>query len=202
MQLEILGKKKTKVDVSEAVFDQGYNETLIHQVVTAYLAGGRAGTQSQKTRAEVSGGGKKPWKQKGTGRARAGSIRSPIWVGGGRAFARKPRSYDQKVNKKMYKVALRSILSELNRQERLVLIDDIQLEAPKSKALLTKLNELKLSNVLIVVDQIEENLYLSARNLAGVEVTDTQSVDPVALVGFDKVLMNVAALKQLEERLA
>ena len=202
MQLEILGKKKTKVEVSEAVFDQGFNEPLIHQVVTAHLAGGRAGTQSQKTRAEVRGGGKKPWKQKGTGRARAGSSRNPIWRGGGRAFAKKPRSYEQKVNKKMYKVALRSILSELNRQERLVIVDDIELKEAKTNALMTRLKELNLTNVLIVVDQIEENLYLSSRNLIGVEVTDTHSVDPVALVGFDNVLMNVAALKQLEERLA
>ncbi len=201
MQLNLV-KKQGQIDVSDAVFGQYFNEALIHQVVTAYLAGGRAGTQAQKTRAEVRGGGKKPWKQKGTGRARAGSSRSPIWRAGGKTFAAKPRSYEQKVNKKMYQGAIRSILSELHRQERLQVVEELTLAAAKTKELVAKLKEYELSNVLIVVDCLDEALYLAARNLIGVEVTDAQSIDPVSLVGFDNVLMTVAAVKQLEERLA
>jgi large subunit ribosomal protein L4 len=202
MQLNIVGESKA-LDVNETVFGQDYNEALIHQVITAYQAGGRAGTQAQKTRAEVRGGGKKPWRQKGTGRARAGSTRSPIWVGGGRAFAAKPRSYSQKVNKKMYRGAVRSILSELNRAERLHVVSNLELAEAKTKALIAKLKELNLEkNLLIVVDHIDENLYLAARNLVGVEVVDTATIDPVVLVGFDQILMTVPAVKQIEEKLA
>ncbi|OGT30839.1 MAG: 50S ribosomal protein L4 [Gammaproteobacteria bacterium RIFCSPHIGHO2_12_FULL_35_23] len=203
MQLSVIGeKKKTAIDVSEAVFAEQFNEPLIHQIITAYQAGGRAGTKAQKTRAEVRGGGKKPWRQKGTGRARAGSSRSPIWRSGGKVFAAKPRDYEQKVNKKMYQSALRSILSELIRQERLVVVESLQLEQAKTKALLAKLKKLELENVLIVVDHIDEALYLAARNLIGVDVIDAVSIDPLSLVSFDRVLMSVAAVKQLEERLA
>ena len=206
MQLNILAQKdssaKTTMDVSDAVFEQPYNQDLIHQVVNACLAGARAGTQCQKTRAEVRGGGRKPWKQKGTGRARAGSIRSPIWRSGGRAFAAKPRSYEQKVNRKMYRGALRSIFSELVRQERLVVVDDFQLAEAKTKLLKQELDRLALANVLIVVDEININLTLASRNLIKVGVIEAALLDPVALIHFEKIVVTAAALKQLEERLA
>jgi large subunit ribosomal protein L4 len=188
--------------VSEETFGAAFNEPLVHQVVTAYLAGARAGTKAQKTRSEVRGGGAKPWRQKGTGRARAGTIRSPIWVGGGRAFAAKPRSHDQKVNRKMYRGALKSVLSELIRQERLVVTDEIRLEAPKTKELAGKLRELGLDDVLIVNEAFDEKVYLAARNLKNVGIVDAASVDPVALMRFEKVLMSVPALKLIEERLS
>jgi large subunit ribosomal protein L4 len=193
------------VNVSERVFEAKYNEPLIHQVVTAYLAGGRAGTKAQKTRAEVSGGGRKPWRQKGTGRARAGTSSSPLWRSGGVTFAAKPRDYTQKVNKKMFAAAMRSILSELHRQNRLLVLEDIRVDAPKTKQLIAKLAELKLDQalkILIVTTEFDENLYLAARNLHKIEVTDAVGVDPVSLIRYDCILLSLAALKQLEERLA
>ncbi|WP_303904203.1 50S ribosomal protein L4 [Thiohalomonas denitrificans] len=193
---------KNTVELSDANFGRDFNEALVHQVVTAYMAGGRAGTKAQKNRAAVSGGGSKPWRQKGTGRARAGTIRSPIWVGGGRAFAAQPRDYSQKVNKKMYRGALRSILSELVRQERLVVVDKFVVEAPKTRELNEKLKNLGLGNVLIVSDEMDDNLFLSARNLKSVDVATAGRVDPVSLVGFEKVLITVPAVKKLEEMLA
>ena len=193
---------KGSVDVAEAAFGAEFNEALVHQVVTAYLAGARAGTKAQKNRAAVRGGGAKPWRQKGTGRARAGTIRSPIWVGGGRAFAAKPRKYDQKVNKKMYRAALRSVLSELVRQERLVIVNELTLDAPKTKLLAGKLKELELDNVLILNEAFDETVFLAARNLPNVGVCDVASVDPVVLIRFEKVLVTLPALKLIEERLS
>jgi len=190
------------VDVAEATFGAAFNEALVHQVVTAYLAGGRAGTKAQKNRAAVRGGGAKPWRQKGTGRARAGTIRSPIWVGGGRTFAAKPRSYEQKVNKKMYRAALRSVLSELVRQERLVVIESLELEAPKTKLLANKLKDLDLNNVLILNEAFDEKIFLAARNLPEVGICDAGSIDPVVLIRFEKVLITLPALKLIEERLS
>ena len=201
MQLNISGASDKTVDLSDDAFAVEYKESLIHQVVNAYLAGGRAGTHSQKTRSEVRGGGKKPWRQKGTGRARAGTIRSPIWVGGGRAFAKKTRDYSQKVNKKMYRGAMRSILSELIRQERLIVVADMELAEPKTKLLTAKLKELEVSNALILCDALTENLALAARNLHEIDVCDSASVDPVSLVRFENVIATVAGLKLLEERL-
>ena len=192
---------KGSVDVAEAAFGAEYNEALVHQVVTAYLAGGRAGTKAQKNRSAVRGGGTKPWRQKGTGRARAGTIRSPIWVGGGRAFAASPRDFTQKVNRKMYRGAMRSMLSELVRQDRLILMEEFSVSAPKTKELVGKLKELDLDNVLIVVEGFDRDLLLAARNLPNVVVQDAESVDPVNLVGHDKVVITVAAAKLLEERL-
>jgi len=189
------------VELSEVAFGKEFNEALVHQVVVAYLAGGRQGTRAQKSRAEVSGGGKKPWKQKGTGRARAGSIRSPLWRGGGKSFAARPQDWEQKVNRKMYRGAMQCILSELVRQDRLVLVDEISVSAPKTKELLGKLNGLGVQNVLIVTDAVDENLYLAARNLPHVEVVDTAAIDPVSLIGFEKVLMSVPAAKKLEVEL-
>jgi len=191
-----------KVTVSDAAFGSDFNESLVHQVVTAYLAGGRSGTKAQKTRAQVSGGGAKPWKQKGSGRARAGSIRSPIWRGGGTTFAAVPRDHSQKVNRKMYRGAIRAILSELIRQDRLVVVEQFDLEAPKTKQLVSKLGDLGLKNVLIVTEDVTENLYLAARNLHTVDVRDVAAIDPVALIGFEKVLMSVGAVRSLEEWLA
>jgi len=188
--------------VSDDVFAADYNEPLIHQVVTAYLAGARSGTKAQKTRSDVRGGGAKPWRQKGTGRARAGTSRSPIWRSGGVTFAARPRDYGQKVNRKMYKGAMRSILSELIRQERLVAVAEFTLTAPKTKELVGKLKDLDLKGVLVVTDQPDENLYLAARNLYGVDVSDAKEIDPVSLIGYEKVLVTSAALKQFEERLA
>ncbi|MGB5512150.1 MAG: 50S ribosomal protein L4 [Woeseiaceae bacterium] len=193
---------KGSVDVAEAAFGAAYNEPLVHQVVTAYMAGARAGTKAQKNRAAVRGGGAKPWNQKGTGRARAGTIRSPIWVGGGRTFAAKPRNYDQKVNKKMYRAALRSVMSELIRQDRLVIVKELTLEAPKTRLLAAELKQLELSNVLILNEAFDENLYLAARNLPNVGICDAASMDPVVLIRFEKVLVTLPALKLIEERLS
>ena len=192
----------SSMDVADAVFGQEFNESLVHQVVVAYLAGGRAGTHAQKNRATVSGGGIKPWRQKGTGRARAGTIRSPLWRGGGKTFAATTRDYSQKVNKKAYRAAIRAILSELLRQGRLVVVESFAVAAPKTRELLGKLKEMDLDRVLIVHDEPDENLYLAARNVAQVDVIDTTIADPVSLVGFDKVLMTAAALRQFEEKLA
>jgi large subunit ribosomal protein L4 len=190
------------VEVSETAFGREFNEALVHQVVTAYMSGGRQGTRAQKTRSEVRGGGRKPWRQKGTGRARAGTIRSPIWRSGGQTFAAKPQDHSQKVNRQMYRGALQCIMSELIRQDRLVVTESFDVDAPKTKALLTKLQSLNLQNVLIVTESPDENLYLSARNMKHVDVLDIAGIDPVTLVSHDKVLITVSALKQLEEKLA
>lgn len=190
------------VDVAETAFGAKFNEPLVHQVVTAYLAGGRAGTKAQKNRAAVRGGGTKPWRQKGTGRARAGTIRSPIWVGGGRTFAAKPRDFSQKVNKKMYRAALRSVFSELLRQERLIVVESLELEAPKTRLLAGKLKDLGLDNVLLLNEAFDETLFLAARNLPNVGICDAGSIDPVVLIRFEKVLVTLPALKLIEERLS
>ncbi len=200
LTLKIAGGS-SELQVSEATFGHEYNEALVHQVVTAYRNAGRSGTKRQKSRAEVRGGGKKPWSQKGTGQARAGSIRSPIWVGGGRAFAARPRDFEQKVNRKMYRGAIRSMLSELIRQDRLVVADSLALDAPKTKLLTTRLKELALENVLIVVEAIDEKLMLAARNLPHVDVLPAAALNPLALASYDKVLMTVGAVKLIEERL-
>ena len=193
---------KSSVDVADAAFGAAFNEALIHQVVTAYLAGSRAGTKAQKNRAAVRGGGAKPWAQKGTGRARAGTSSSPIWVGGGRTFAAQPRNHDQKVNKKMYRAAIRSVLSELIRQDRMVVVNELTLEAPKTKLLATKLKEYDLDNVLILNEAFDEKLFLAARNLPNVGICDVAAMDPVVLIRFEKVLVTVPALKLIEERLS
>jgi large subunit ribosomal protein L4 len=190
------------VDVAEAAFGAEFNESLVHQVVTAFLSGGRAGTKKQKNRAAVRGGGAKPHAQKGTGRARAGTIRSPIWVGGGRTFAASPRDHSQKVNKKMYRAALRSVFSELVRQDRLVVTESIRMEAPKTKELASMLKKLELDNVLIVNEAFDEKVFLSARNLPHVGICDAGSIDPVVLMRFEKVLISLPALKLIEERLS
>jgi large subunit ribosomal protein L4 len=190
------------VEVSDQAFGREFNETLIHQVVTAYLASARQGTRAQKTRSEVSGGGRKPWRQKGTGRARAGTTRSPIWRAGGVTFAAKPQNYAQKVNKKMYRAAMQSILSELVRQDRLVITDQLGIEAPKTKELASKLSAMDLSNVLIVAGEVTDALYLSARNLPHVDVRDADAIDPVSLISYEKVLVTVDALKAIEGQLA
>ena len=191
----------SELQVSETAFGREFNETLVHQVITAYRNAGRAGTKAQKTRAEVSGGGKKPWSQKGTGQARAGSNRSPIWVGGGRAFAAKPRSFEQKVNRKMYRGALRSMLSELARTERLVVTEALALEAPKTKLLAGQLKAWSLASVLIVVEATDEKLFLAARNLPHVEIIEASALNPLSLASHEKVLMTLGAVKMLEERL-
>ena len=202
MNLAILGAKKANIEVSETAFGREFNEALVHQVVTAYLAGARQGSRAQKTRSEVNGGGRKPWRQKGTGRARSGTIRSPIWRSGGVTFAAKPQDHSKKVNRKMYRGAMRAILSELVRQERLVVVESIQVDQPKTKAFVSKLNELSLpANVLVVTEQVEENLYLASRNLPQVDVRDVVGTDPVSLVAYEKVLITVAALKKFEEML-
>ena len=190
-----------EVSVSDETFGAEFNEALVHQVVTAYRNAGRAGTKRQKSRAEVRGGGKKPWGQKGTGQARAGSIRSPIWVGGGRAFAARPRDFEQKVNRKMYRGALRSMLGELVSQDRLVVTQALTVDAPKTKALLEQLKAHQLSNVLIVVEALDEKLFLAARNLPHVDVLPAAALNPLALASYDKVLMTVGAVKLIEERL-
>jgi len=190
------------VTVSEVAFGKDFNEPLVHQVVTAFLAGARQGSKAQKNRAAVSGGGRKPWRQKGTGRARAGTIRSPLWRGGGKTFAAEPRDFSQKVNRKMYRGALRCIFSELVRQERLVVVDEFNIDSPKTKQVASKLKDLELSSVLIVTGEVDENLYLAARNLPKVDIRDASGVDPVSLIAFEKVLVTVPALKQLEEALA
>ena len=190
------------VSVSEATFAREYNEALVHQVVTAYLAGGRQGTKAQKTRSEVAGGGKKPRRQKGTGRARAGTIRSPIWRSGGTTFAAKPQDHSHKVNKKMYRAAMQSILSELARTDRLVVVESFDMEQPKTKLLLEQLKGFGMENVLIVANAVDQNLYLAARNLHKVDVCDVDAADPVSLIAFDKVMVTVDALKKFEEALA
>ncbi|NQY03979.1 MAG: 50S ribosomal protein L4 [Halieaceae bacterium] len=189
------------VSVSDVAFAREYNEDLVHQVVTAFMAGARQGTRAQKNRAAVSGGGKKPWRQKGTGRARAGTIRSPIWRSGGVTFAAQPQDHSKKVNRKMYRAALRSILSELARQERLLVVESMEVEAPKTKLLVKQLGEYGVDNVLIVSDEVGENLYLASRNLHKVDVRDVDAVDPVSLIAYDKVMVTVDAVKKIEEML-
>jgi len=198
------GKKKGgTVEVSELTFGREFNQDLVHQVVISYMANARQGTKKQKNRSEVSGGGKKPWRQKGTGRARAGTIRSPIWRSGGVTFAaRADQNHSLKLNRKMYRAAMRSILSELARQERLLVVESFDMDAPKTKDLVAKLNGYSVDSVLIVSEEVSENLYLSARNLHKVDVRDVANIDPVSLVGSDKVMVTVSALKQIEEMLA
>ena len=193
-----LANSKTKVSVSDAVFGAEYNEALVHQAVTAWRNGARAGTKKQKTRSEVRGGGRKPWKQKGTGQARAGTIRSPLWRKGGRIFAAVPRDHSQKINKKMYRGALRSIVSELARQGHLLIAEEFKVDSIKTKGLLEKLNKLGANDILIVTDAVDQNLLLSARNLPHVEVSDVEGLNPVALLSREKVLVTQAALKKLE----
>jgi large subunit ribosomal protein L4 len=194
-------KPASEIELSDAAFGRDYNEALVHQVVTAYMAAGRAGTKAQKTRAEVRGGGKKPWSQKGTGQARSGSIRSPIWVGGGRAFAAKPRDFSQKVNRKMYRAAMQTMVSQLLRDDRLVAVESIELSAPRTKLLISKLGEFGLSRALILVEAYEEKLFLAARNIPYVEVMAVAALDPLSLVKHDKVIATVGALKLLDQRL-
>jgi len=200
MKLKMQGSGS--VDVADSAFAAEFNEPLVHQVVTAFLSGARAGTKAQKNRASVSGGGAKPWRQKGTGRARAGTTRGPIWVGGGRAFAAKPRDYSQKVNRKMYRAAMRSVMSELVRQDRLVVTESLEVKAPKTRELVGQLKKLGLDNVLIVNEAFDEKLFLSARNLPHVGICDAGSIDPVVLMRFEKVLITLPALKMIEERLS
>ena len=205
MELSVVkpgNKAAGTVAVSEANFAREYNESLVHQVVTAYLSGARQGTRAQKTRSEVAGGGKKPWRQKGTGRARAGTIRSPIWRSGGVTFAAKPQDHSQKVNRKMYRAAMRSILSELARTDRLMIIEALDVEQPKTKLLVETLKGYGVDNVLIVADNVDKNLYLASRNLHKVDVRDVEGADPVSLIAYDKVMITVDAVKKFEEALA
>ena len=199
---DVIVKPANALTVSETTFGREFNEALIHQVVVAYAAGARQGTRAQKTRAEVSGSGKKPWRQKGTGRARSGDIKSPIWRSGGTTFAAKPQDHSQKVNKKMYRGAIKSILSELVRQDRLVVVEKFELDAPKTKVLVQKLKDLAVEDALIITASLDENLFLAARNLYKVDVRDVQGIDPVSLIAFDKVIVTVDAVKQIEEILA
>jgi len=202
MEVKLRGGRTT-VELSDGTFDVEFREPLVHQVVVSYLAGGRAGTKAQKTRSEVSGGGSKPWRQKGTGRARAGTIRSPLWRSGGRAFAAKPRDHSVKVNRKMYRGAIRSILSELLRQERLHIVRTFDVDGPQTKAVLAKVHKLvKSDDVLVVGTKVSENLYLAVRNLPRVDVRDTEALDPVTLLTHEHVVMTVDALRQVEEWLA
>ena len=190
------------VELAETAFAREYNEALVHQVVVAFMAAGRQGSRAQKNRSAVSGGGKKPWRQKGTGRARAGTTRSPIWRSGGVTFAAQPQDHSTKVNRKMYRGALRCIISELIRQQRLVAVESFAVEAPKTKALLAQLKDLEISNGLIITEEVDENLFLAARNVKAVEVRDVDAIDPVSLISYDKVLITVPALKKLEGVLA
>ncbi len=199
----LTGENHSVLNVADSVFSKDYNEALVHQVVVAYMAGARQGTKAQKTRSEVSGGGVKPWKQKGTGRARAGTIRSPLWRKGGVTFAAKPRNYEQKVNRKMYRAAIQSILSELLRAERLLAVEGFKLETPKTKEFVQLLKQLDVKEALIVVspEEFTEELYLASRNIKNVAVVDSIEINPVALMCFDKVIMTQEAVKQVEERL-
>lgn len=199
MELNVTGAGT--VEVSDVTFGTEFNEALVHQAVVAFMAGARQGTRAQKTRSEVSGGGRKPWRQKGTGRARAGTIRSPIWRGGGKAFAAKPQDHAQKLNKKMYRGALRAILSELVRQERLVVVESFNAETPKTKQMVAKLKELNVEKGLIVSEEVDQNLYLATRNIPHVDTRDVQGIDPVSLIAHEKVVMTVAAIKKFEEML-
>ena len=204
LALALPGKKtgKEKISLSDQSFSREYNEPLVHQTVVTYMAGARQGSVKQKTRSEVRGGGRKPWRQKGTGRARAGTIRSPIWRSGGVTFAAKPQDYSKKLNKKMYRGAMQCILSELIRQNRLIVVNEFTVDSHKTKDLVNKLKEFDLENVLIVSDQVQKNLYLAARNLHKVDALDVSGLDPVSLIGFEKVLITVSALKKVEEMLS
>lgn len=204
MELSIATPKGMKgtVEVSEAAFGMEFNQDLVHQAVVTFLAGARQGTRAQKNRAAVSGGGRKPFAQKGTGRARAGTIRGPIWRGGGVTFAAQPQDHSQKINRKMYRSAMRSIVSELARQDRLVVVNDFDVDAPKTKGLIAKLAEYGLQQALIVTEEVSENLYLSSRNLHKVDVRDAAAIDPVSLINSEKVIVTIAALKKIEEILA
>jgi large subunit ribosomal protein L4 len=202
MQLKLQNAAAGSIEVSEKAFGREFNEALVHQVVVAYMAAGRAGTKRQLSKAEVRGGGRKPHNQKGGGRARAGSIRSPIWVGGGRAFAARPRDYSQKVNRKMYRGAISALLSELARLDRLTVVETLGLEAPKTRLLAARLKEMNLGNVLIVVEAYDEKLELASRNLIGVSVLPVSAVDPVSLIRHERVLATVGAIRMLEEKLA
>jgi large subunit ribosomal protein L4 len=197
MELAVAGGNTIKV--SDATFGRDFSEALVHQVVTAYLAGARAGTKAQKNRSDVRGGGRRPWKQKGTGRARAGTIRSPLWRGGGRTFAARPQDHSQKVNRKMYRGALQAILSELVRQERLIVLDVFELSAPKTSEVLEKLEQQGFKSGLIVTAEVDGNLFLATRNVPGVYVLDVAGLDPVSLVAADQVIMTVEAVKKIEE---
>ncbi len=200
--MQLATRNGAGVDVSDSVFGAAYNEALIHQVVVAYMAGARSGTKAQKNRSAVSGGGAKPFRQKGTGRARAGTTRGPIWRGGGATFAARPRSFVQKVNRKMYRGAVRSIVSELLRKERLTVVEDFVLETPKTREMAQKLSTLGLRDVLLLVSAFDEKLFLAARNLPRVDVMTAAEVDPVSMIAFENVVATEAALRQLEERLA
>jgi large subunit ribosomal protein L4 len=201
IHLQLHGAAGKDLQVSEQAFGREFNEALVHQVVNAFMAGGRAGTKAQKTRAEVSGGGAKPWRQKGTGRARHGSIRSPIWRGGGRAFAAAPRSFDQKVNRKMYRGAMSALLSELVRQERLVVVERLEVAEPRTKLFVEQMKSFGVDGGLFVVEAFDEKLYLASRNLPRVEVLEATALDPVSLLRHDRVVMTVAALRRIEESL-
>ncbi|MEM7054810.1 MAG: 50S ribosomal protein L4 [Pseudomonadota bacterium] len=201
MELAISGGS-SKIKVNEAVFDRDFSEPLVHQVVTAYLAGARAGTKAQKNRSAVAGGGRKPWKQKGTGNARAGTIRSPIWRSGGVTFAASPRDHSQKVNRKMYRGAMAAILSELVRQDRLLVVEEFKINEPRTKVLATKLQDMELEKVLIVDADLDSNLFLASRNLPHVYVLTADQIDPVSLVGAEKVVLTTAAISKLQEWLA
>jgi len=189
------------VQVSDVTFAREFNEDLVHQAVVAYMAAGRQGTRAQLTRSEVRGGGRKPWKQKGSGRARAGTIRGPLWRGGGVTFAAQPQDHSQKLNRKMYRAAMRSILSELARQDRLIVVEEMSLAEPKTRLLTQQLASYQLQDALIVADEVDRNLYLASRNIPRVEVRDVAGVDPVSLVTFEKVVMTVSALRKFEEML-
>ena len=204
MKVKVLNLKtnrSTSQEVSDGIFDRNYNESLVHQITTAYMAAGRSGSKAQKNRSAVRGGGKKPWRQKGTGRARAGTSRGPIWRSGGVTFASQPRSYTQKVNKKMYKGAISVILSELLRTDRLKVVSELDITEPKTKNITSLMNSLNIKDALLMTDELDENLYLSSRNLYHVGVCDTQSIDPVSLIGYDNVVMTKAALKKVETML-
>ncbi|MFU8877388.1 MAG: 50S ribosomal protein L4 [Wenzhouxiangellaceae bacterium] len=201
MELAITGGS-SKVEVNDSVFARPFSEPLVHQVVTAYLAGARAGTKAQKNRSAVSGGGRKPYKQKGTGNARAGTIRSPLWRGGGRTFAATPRDHSQKVNRKQYRAAISAILSELVRQDRLVVVEELKVAEPKTRLLTARLDELGLERVLVIDADLDTNLFLASRNLPGVFVLTVDQLDPVSLVGADKVMLTTAAITRIQEWLA
>jgi large subunit ribosomal protein L4 len=202
MELKLMNGAAAALEVSAQNFDRPYNEALVHQVVVAYQANARAGTKQQKTRAEVRGGGIKPWRQKGTGRARAGSIRSPLWRKGGKVFAARPQDHSQKVNRKMYRGAMQAILSELYRQQRLIAVESFEVSQPKTKMLKEKLKALNIESGLIITDTVNENLYLSSRNLANVAACDVASIDPVSLIAYDKIIITAPAIKKIEEMLA
>jgi large subunit ribosomal protein L4 len=203
LKLQALGGAASRsVNLPDQIFARPYNEGLVHQVVTSYMAGARQGSKAQKTRAEVRGGGRKPWKQKGTGRARAGSTRGPLWRGGGVTFAAKPRNYEQKVNRKAYRLAISMILSELTRQGRLVVVEALRIAEPRTKLMVALLKQLSMESALFIAEEVDTNLYLSVRNIPGIGLLDTRAIDPVSLIHFDKVVITEAALRQIEEWLS